>query len=766
MRKSALLILIGLLALALAACSGGGTTGPTPPVDNFTRMTAQVADGAGNPLNGLAVRIDGQATGVTTDGTGNFTLERNAFRSGVTASHELSFGRNGLVLGTFEVVPSENPTPRIQFGNTNPGADMGGVSGMVFDDQTRAPLAGVEISLFSEDGGVYETLSGLEGYDFVGVPAGDWNIAASKAGYHPEMARVRVTAGDVTIQHLAMTPDGRPDPGQGLIVRGTLTDEDSGAPIAGASISMYTDTGYYGGLYMDDIYSDLDDEGWGGDWVDGGAPEPMPMPGVDTADSPPSGTRGASMAPYMYDANYQETTTDENGVFEFDEVVGYMVWLDYFAEGYLNGSHQEYIDGETGAMALDLTLDAYVQTDVSGTITDNTGAPIPGAYVEFIYAGDMFYEDVPVAMPGIGIDWEEEARNWEGNFDAPPPPMAPGMDGANWDDMDGSPAMGGGQSGNGGSADNMLMMRFRWENQQNSGTRSASDAAYFNGYYATNADENGNYTFEGIPAGSYHVFASAYRHIPVNDMVELSETETNTVDFELEPVPVGAVDGYVMDENGQPVADALVNATQPNVDPFSYTDETGYFIIENVPAGMWFISGYKVGYLTESIETEISADQTVTVNLILETYIPPQRETIPYGGEVINGNDATKVPQADIVFTPVDNALGSYYQHVVSGPSGGYSTQLLPTEYNVLVQAPGFEDIFIRIWVDRQYPSMDFWLWPVNSGGGGGWGGMVEPMPFIDAPMEGGAGAPDTNFDGGTEKPREMPELPKPSTQQ
>ncbi len=713
---------MAMLVAALASCGGGGTAIP----DNFNRLTAQVTDGNGQPLSNLAVRVEGQATGVTTDAGGGFSLNASAFPNGVNSTNEMSFGRNGIVMGTYEVVPAENPSLVIKFGAEVPDPQLGQVSGMVYDVSTEEPLTDVEISLFSESGGVYSATTGLYGYDLIGIPAGTWTIAASKEGYYSEMALVEVVAGETTIQHLAMTPNGQVNPGQGVLVSGTLTDSDTGAAIAGATVTMYCDTGYYYPCY-DDVKNDLDSDG------------------VVVA------TRESSMASYMYDPSYQETTTDAEGHFSFGEVAGYMVWIEYYAEGYLNGNHSEDIYGRTGSISLNLTIDPYVATSMSGVVVDNVGTPIPGAYVELVFAGDMYADD-SFAMPGAGIDWEE-AVDVLLDEDVPnaAPPMTPTVDGGSWEDYDGG-AAGGEQGGSGApNVDNQTMMRFRWENQQ--GDRSSSAYFGFTGYYWCNADENGEFNFEDVPAGEYYLFASAYRHVPVNETIELSENPAeNEEELVLDPVPVGAVEGVVTDEHGNPIVDCLVNATQPNVDPFTYTDSNGHFLIENVPTGTWFISGYKVGYLTESVEQAVLVDQTMVVNLVLETYTAPSTTTVLYSGEVIDGSSASKLPGVEIVFTPVDNAYGSYYKHINSGTSGAYSCTLAATEYNVLLQKEGYEDIFIRIWVDQAYPTMDFWLWPINSGQGGSWGGWIMPM---DDMVNGGGEGPSLDA-----MPNEMPAFP------
>jgi hypothetical protein len=744
--RFSMICLMAAMALMCVACGGGGT--PQPPPDDFTRMAAQVLDSAGLPVSGLAVRVEGNITGVTTDASGNFILGRSAFPNGIEALNEISVGRNGVILGAASFIPRDNKELVLRFGDNfglsdpggptdppDPDAEPGSLSGNIFDETTEEPLDGVEVTLFSPAGELLMTESEAGFYEFATVAPGDWRLTAFLAGYNPEAAAVSIPEGTDVVQHLSMVPDGQVAPGDGLKVRGTLTDADTGAPIAGATVTMMADTGYLG-MPEPGFIDDMDY------WVepDGTAP---PSGGDGWDESPPGGMEGgkdSSMAPWSYDPQYQETTTEADGSFEFEnEVVAYGLWFEYYAEGYLNGSHYEDAYGLTGELVLELTLEPYVSTSISGRVTDEHGTPIEGAYVEFIFAGGSDAIFGGMAVPGA-IGLEEMAEQSDEAFESfaspPPPSTAGGTDGrGDWGDwaensapmMDGA----GGTEGGGYGADNPMMQRFRWENRnQEHGT---SDVGYFTGFYGTNTDEEGNFGFEDVPAGPYYVFASAYRHLPYDTMYQvLEDAEENYFEIVLQQQPVGAVEGVITDEGGNPLPDVLVTCTQPNVDPFSYTDESGYYLIDNVPVGMWLISGYISGYLTVTRETAITENVVATVNLTLESYVPPTPTTLMYGGHVVDGTDNSGVSGADIVFTPVNNEYGGWYQHVLSGANGAYSAVLIPTEYNVLIQCEGYEDLYMRIWLDvgMRTNQMDFWLWPIG-GGSGPWGG--GPVPLMDA---------------------------------
>nr|MDQ3023646.1 carboxypeptidase-like regulatory domain-containing protein [bacterium] len=246
----------------------------------------------------------------------------------------------------------------------------------------------------------------------------------------------------------------------------------------------------------------------------------------------------------------------------------------------------------------------------------------------------------------------------------------------------------------------------------------------------------------------------AYRHLTYSAEYTATEEGPNETDIILENIPVGVVEGTITDERGDPIDDVLVNATQPNVDPFTYTDASGHYRIENVPAGTWIISGYKQGYLTVNKEVEITDGGVAHVSLQLASYTPPPATLIPFTGRIL---DSTKfddqgrpssdagIGGADIVFTPVDNNYGHYVQHKNSDSSGNYGVGLINNlDYNLLIQAPGFQDMFTRIWVDSQWPMFDYSLWLVGVHGGWNGGGVAVPGGTIDPSTGDGGGSPDS----------------------
>jgi len=101
---------------------------------------------------------------------------------------------------------------------------------------------------------------------------------------------------------------------------------------------------------------------------------------------------------------------------------------------------------------------------------------------------------------------------------------------------------------------------------------------------ATTTGADGKLQLRDVPAGNYSVFASAYRHLPYYTEFEAQEeSDAQRAGDRVRQHPVGSVEGTITTESGDPVDEVLVTCTQPNVDPFTYTDENGHYRIDNVP---------------------------------------------------------------------------------------------------------------------------------------------------------------------------------------
>lgn len=717
--KRLVLIALGLAVIVLVASCGGHkrtspivnppTPPPTPPPATHD-VTGTIADPYGNPLADTAILINGEDAGVSTDADGEFMIPGELVPT--AGPMRLGFRRQGFLLGEREVDPSQARLD-LRFGETD--AEGGAVNGLVLDEASNQPLSDTLVVLFkgisgSDDGWAAFDLTRDEGtFQFAQVPPGRYQLLALHIGYRLEMLSLAVEEGRTTQQLVYLTSLTPVPPPEGYTVRGYIRDSGSGEGIPDALVEGSSSGGWY--YVMEEV----------------------PMASTEGYDE--SG-RPDTMPPYPPDVEppvYQTATTDQNGYFEFaDPFNGMGVYLSASAEGYL--SKAEYYEKEADRVIdAEIALEPIVPVHVAGNVHDPQGSGIEDAYVEFIFVGDEPIYGDGLIMPMAGGMGDTDANALAEQASAPPPG-----------------AEGGGE-GYDQSADNLAMQRLRFQNRPGHGASSVPQEPF--GYYSATTDENGDFDLGEIPAGFYTVFASAHGHLPYWDMREVAEDDPNA-DIELEPVPVGTVRGSVTDENGDPIEDALVNATQPYVDPFTFTDANGEFVLDNVPVGTWRVGAYKEGFQAASVTLEIVENVVLTLDFTLyERQAPPPTEFLTFSGRVLDGFTGEPVTDAELVAVAMDD---SYWVHDFSG-SDGYFELLLPAGgYNIDIEHEGYEALYTSFWVgDVNGPEplwddwregentyvMDFYLWPIGAGpvfGGGSRGWMEDgtDVPPPTAPGE------------------------------
>jgi len=696
--------MFAVLLVVAAACGGGGgpqpgpiTPPPTPPPAT-NEVSGVLTDSYGNPVTDASLLLNGVDIGVETDSTGRFTIPDGLVRA--NERFRLGVRNRGVLMGEREFQVGDSWEVEWQLGQSDP--EGGTVNGLVVDAETESPVTEALIVLFADDGWVAVGLTGDDGtYEFAGVPAGSYHMLTFAEGYRTKMSSLEVEADSTTQLIISLQPRGTRPPADGYLVSGRIVDAETGEGVAGAYVQGNSDSGWYP-ILLDYGY----DEAGGGV----GAPEPMTDAIEEMRGDEPL---PPSMPPGGYDPPiYQETTTDTDGYFEFPGPFNGMgVYLTVNHADYMpaSGYFEREPDGE---MDVTLEMTPIVPVNISGTVRSETGEPIENAFVEFIYMDRYFY-DYGIPVPANAPLDDTRADFFGGESAAGAMPPSEGYD----------------QTG-----DSYGLAHYRYQMRQNRGASQMEPVSF--GYYAATTDENGNYDLGEIPSGYYSVFVSAHGYLGYFSDMELTE-DRDDMDFVLEPVPVGTVTGTVTDDAGNPIADALVNATQPTVDPFTFTDENGDFVLENVPAGMWRVGAYKDGYEARAVMVEINEDVVINLDFTLPRIAePPPVETETFTGSVMDGVTNEPLAGADIVAVAADD---SFYTYVRSDEQGNY-TMLLPSgDYNVLVQYEGYEDLYTRIWVGPEWPEFDFYLWPYGSGGRmGPWGGILEgdvEAPTAPPPM-------------------------------
>lgn len=112
------------------------------------------------------------------------------------------------------------------------GPATGTVSGAVTDAVTGAPLAA---TLTLDPPGTRTASAATDGRYSLGAPAGSYTLAARAYGYEPAAYPVTITAGQETIQDIALTPLPRGT------LQGRVVDPATGQPVSGARVTVAED---------------------------------------------------------------------------------------------------------------------------------------------------------------------------------------------------------------------------------------------------------------------------------------------------------------------------------------------------------------------------------------------------------------------------------------------------------------------------------------------------------------------------------------------
>ncbi|RMD98297.1 MAG: hypothetical protein D6812_13735, partial [Deltaproteobacteria bacterium] len=130
-------------------------------------------------------------------------------------------------------------------------------------------------------------------------------------------------------------------------------------------------------------------------------------------------------------------------------------------------------------------------------------------------------------------------------------------------------------------------------------------------------DENGNYAFGALSAGSYTLSVTAFGFAPHTAQMTLAGGEERTLDFSLTPLPRSTVTGSVRDMEGNAVATATVAVLDTPIAPV-VTDEAGTFEIPGVPAGVSYLfSARAQGFGEERVEAFVDPEGETVVDFVI-----------------------------------------------------------------------------------------------------------------------------------------------------
>lgn len=217
-------------------------------------------------------------------------------------------------------------------------------------------------------------------------------------------------------------------------------------------------------------------------------------------------------------------------------------------------------------------------------------------------------------------------------------------------------------------------------------------------------DSSGVYTIN-IPAGTYQVMASAMQYRPKvypTPVVVTAGQNIGDINFALAPVTPpppppppnpGSISGMVTDSaTGLPIANAQVNACRPGVcGGRAFTDENGFYTINNLSAGDYQVTAKALGYRTQRypIAVTVVAGQTTTdINFALVPTTPPPPPQDPGS---ISGTVTDSVTGLPIAGATVIARYRRFVRRAITAEDGTYTiTNLPPRDYHVMARAQNY----------------------------------------------------------------------------
>ena len=227
--------------------------GQTLPLAPNARLDANI--GVGSQVT-LSLNGAGQVVcGTGTPGPGTGTPGPGTGTPGAgTGTPGPGTGTPGAGTPTATATSTPRSSPTAQPGTIN-------ICGTVYDAVTRQPIPGATVELFNAQGGRESvTTTGANGtYCFYNVPPGDYTAVGTHPNYNPDSRTFTAPPGQPTTVDLTLqprqtgapqptrTPTATPGPGA-TPTTGTVcayvTNEGSGAPLAGAVVEIFDENGF------------------------------------------------------------------------------------------------------------------------------------------------------------------------------------------------------------------------------------------------------------------------------------------------------------------------------------------------------------------------------------------------------------------------------------------------------------------------------------------------------------------------------------------
>jgi hypothetical protein len=135
----------------------------------------------------------------------------------------------GNVIGTLPTLSISVTADTIIRANYVLIAEETTLSGIVTDNSTGLPLSGITINANG-----YSAITAIDGSYSLALPAGVYQLSVSTIGYNPYSTQVDLsTPGNYSL-NIFLIPSAVPQ----AVISGIVTDESTGSPITGATVSV------------------------------------------------------------------------------------------------------------------------------------------------------------------------------------------------------------------------------------------------------------------------------------------------------------------------------------------------------------------------------------------------------------------------------------------------------------------------------------------------------------------------------------------------
>jgi 5-hydroxyisourate hydrolase-like protein (transthyretin family) len=198
-----------------------------------------------------------------------------------------------------------------------------------------------------------------------------------------------------------------------------------------------------------------------------------------------------------------------------------------------------------------------------------------------------------------------------------------------------------------------------------------------------NADENGAFSFDEVPAGELRIYTfDQARFIEGESRIQLSEDGAEEVNVLLSG-GLGTVRGIVLDADGNPVAGAEVGGGLS----LTTTDENGVFVLEDVPVGKRSVV---------AVSQDIGSNGMATIDLVAEGEEVYATVVLGAMGKVtgtIFEPKGTPVPNLDVyLWEPGEDTTINVIATATTDENGQYAMEKVPisSRYRLSAFMPDF----------------------------------------------------------------------------